>query len=51
MSLSPPRARRASAALRSLAVSLLLLGGGSAAHALQCQSGQWLAQYFPNTTL
>lgn len=51
MPLSPPRMRRSGAALRSFAASLILLGGGSAAHALQCQSGQWLAEYFPNTTL
>lgn len=37
---------------RWLAASLLLmLGGGAAMAQLQCAPGQWLAEYFPNTTL
>src|SRR3989344_5404567 len=49
MPLTHKSARRAGAALRALAASLLLLGGG--AHALECPRGQWLAEYFPNITL
>ena len=49
MHLTHKSARRAGAALRALAASLLLLGGG--AHALECPRGQWLAEYFPNITL
>jgi len=51
MTLTHPRARRAGPALRMLAASLLLLAGSGGAQALECKSGQWLAEYFPNTTL
>ena len=50
MPLIPPTARRAGATLRTLAASLLLMGGG-ATHAQTCEPGQWLAEYFPNTAL